>query len=42
MLKQTLPCHEGCEQMGITHLLDITPIVKLLDEITQLNGVNCP
>jgi hypothetical protein len=40
MLKQTFPCHEGCEQLGITHLLQITLVVKLLDEIIQLNGVN--
>jgi hypothetical protein len=40
MLKQTLPCHEGCEQLGITHLLHITSIVKLLNEIIQLNGAN--
>jgi len=39
MLKQTFPCHE---QLGIMHLLHITPIVKLLDEIIQLNGANHP
>jgi hypothetical protein len=33
MLKQTFPCPEGHEQLYITHLLHITPVVKLLDEI---------
>jgi len=33
MLEQPLPCHEGCEQLWITHLLHITPIIKLLDEV---------
>jgi hypothetical protein len=33
MLKQTLPCREGCEQLGITHLLHVTLAFKLLDEI---------
>ncbi len=42
MLKQTLPCHERCEQLGITHLLHITPIVKFLNQIIQLNGANHP
>jgi hypothetical protein len=28
MLKQTFPCHEGCEQMGVIHLLHIMSIVK--------------
>jgi hypothetical protein len=42
MLKQTLPCHERCEQLGITHLQHITLIVKLLDEIIHLNGANHP
>jgi hypothetical protein len=40
MLKQTLLCHEGCEQLGIMHLLHITPTIKLMDEIIQLNGSN--
>jgi hypothetical protein len=40
MLEQTFPCHEGCEQLGMTHLLHITPTIKLLDEIIQLNGAN--
>jgi hypothetical protein len=42
MLKQTFPCHERCEELGIMHLLHITPHVKLLDEIIQLNGANYP
>jgi hypothetical protein len=33
MMKQTFPSHEGCEQLGITYLLHITLVVKLLDEI---------
>jgi hypothetical protein len=39
---QTFACHEGCEQLGIMHLLHITPTIKLLDEIIQLNGANHP
>jgi len=42
MLKQTFPCHEGHEQLGITHLLHITLVDKLLDEIIQFNGATNP
>jgi len=42
MLKQTLPCHERCQQLRIMHLLHITLIVKILDEIIYLNGCNRP
>jgi hypothetical protein len=28
--------------LGITHLLHVTPIIKLLDEIIQLDGANYP
>jgi hypothetical protein len=41
MLEQTSPCHEGSKQLGMTHLLHITPTIKLLDEIIQLSGANC-
>ncbi len=42
MLEQTFPYHERCEQMGIMDMLHVTPFVKLLDEIIQLNGANHP
>ncbi len=42
MLKQAFLCHERCEQLGITHLLHITLVMKFMDEIIQLNGANCP
>jgi hypothetical protein len=41
MVEQTLPCHARCEQLGMTHILHITPTIKLLDEIIQLIGANC-
>jgi hypothetical protein len=40
MLKQTFPCHEGCEQMGVMHLLHIMLIVKFMNEIIYFNGAN--
>jgi hypothetical protein len=33
MLKQTFPCNEGCEVLGIMHLLHITLVIKILDAI---------
>jgi hypothetical protein len=42
MLEQTFPCHEQCEQLGITHKLHVTSTIKLLDEIIQFNGANPP
>ncbi len=35
MLEQTLPCHEGCEQLGIAHMLYITLVVKPLNKMIQ-------
>jgi hypothetical protein len=42
MLKQTFPCHDGCEQLMITHLLHITLIVKFVNEVIKFNGANRP
>jgi hypothetical protein len=42
MLRQTLPCHERCEQLRIMQLMHITLVVKLMDEIIHLNGANHP
>jgi hypothetical protein len=38
MVKQALPRHEGGEQGSGSHELHITPRIKLLHEVIQLNS----
>lgn len=39
-VKTTPPCHEGGKHLRITHLLHITPCIKLLNEVIKFNSVN--